>query len=236
MGRGAVGLIVGTLVTGTVVLVTTDTCVGEPLVAPVDAPALTPVFDGADAGRPRLPIRLVPVATGLEQPTDVQAVPGRPGLLVVLEKTGAARWLSLDDRQIGPWFQVDVLTRSEQGLLGLAFHPRFPQNGRFFVHASVRHDGDAVGEVSEWLAPATGKGPRDPRRAAPVKTRVLLRVKQPYANHDAGQLAFGPDGMLYVGFGDGGAANDPLNQGQDRRTFLGSMLRLDAGLAHLLKE
>ena len=181
---------------------------------------LQPEFDGADAARGRIAVRLVTVAVGLDQPVDIQAVPGLPGLFVVLEKTGAARWVDAKGA-LGEWFRMDVLTRSEQGLLGIAFHPKFTENGRFFVHASVRHGDDPVGEISAW------KSTGDPRQAKPVKEKVLLRVKQPYANHDAGQLAFGPDGMLYIGFGDGGAAGDPKAQGQDKATFLGSMLRID---------
>ncbi len=176
-------------------------------------------FDGADVSRPQIAIHLQPVARGFEQPTDIQAVPGQPRLLVVLEKTGAARWVDLTNGAVHEWFRVKVLSSSEQGLLGIAFHPRYAENGRFFVHASVARGGDGVGEISEW------KG--TPRGGKPAKTKVLLAVKQPYGNHDGGQLAFGPDGKLYAGFGDGGGANDPLDQGQKRATFLGSMLRLD---------
>lgn len=196
-------------------------CARSPAVVPGAAPGPQVVYDGADGARPRIAIRLLPIAQGLTQPTDVQAVPGQPGLLVVLEKTGTARWIDVTAGALGAWFRMDVLTRSEQGLLGIAFHPGFARSGRFFVHASVTHAGDKVGEISEWRSGG------DPRKTAPTKVKVLLRVKQPYANHDAGQLQFGPDGKLYVGFGDGGAANDPLEHGQNRDTFLGSMLRLD---------
>ncbi len=214
MGRARAGLVVlGGLVGLTWVV--TRACAEPP-------DGASPEYTGADVARPKIPIALRRVGEGFEQPTDVQAVPGHPGLVVVLEKTGAAKWLELDTGKTGVWFQMEVLTRSEQGLLGLAFHPQYAANRRFFVHASISHGGKPQGELSRWVAAQA-----DPRKAAPRKDKVLLRVEQPYANHDGGQLQFGPDGKLYAGFGDGGAANDPLGHGQKKETPLGSMLRLD---------
>lgn len=181
-----------------------------------------PDFDGPDASRPRLDVRLKKVAQGFTQPTDLQFVPGLPGVGVLTEKTGAARWLSLADGAQGVWFNVTVRTASEQGLLGLAFHPKFAENGRFFIHYVDRREGHDVSIVEEWRAP----GP-DPRAGAPKAERVVLTVEQPYQNHNAGQLLFGPDGMLYVAYGDGGYMGDPHDHGQNLKTHLGAMLRLD---------
>jgi len=188
--------------------------------APAEARAPRPVFDGADTTRSRIPIRLVPVADGIERPTDIQPVPGRPGTLVVLSKTGAAHWIAGAER--GEWFSIRVPTRSEQGLLGLTFHPGFAVNGRFFVHYTARGERSNLTRVEEWSASAVA-----PFSVGPKPARVVLEVPQPYPNHNGGQIAFGPDGMLYIGLGDGGAANDPHGHGQDRGSLLGAILRLD---------
>lgn len=175
---------------------------------------------GLDTGRPALPIALTPVLDDVDQPTDIQAVPGST-LLIILQKSGTAIWFDPATKARGDWFTVKVNTRSEQGLLGLAFDPNFAKNGRFFLNYNLDVDGKRVTRIDAWKS-----GP-DPRTAKPTRRGTVLEVGQPYPNHDAGQLAFGPDGMLYVGLGDGGAANDPHGHGQDRGTLLGNMLRLD---------
>jgi glucose/arabinose dehydrogenase len=112
-----------------------------------------------------------------------------------------------------------VLFGNERGLLGLAFHPDFAANGRLFVHYSRAGDGATV--VSELRAST------DRDSADPDSERQLLSVAQPFANHNGGQLAFGPDGYLYIGLGDGGSGGDPLGNGQNRNVLLGKILRLD---------
>jgi glucose/arabinose dehydrogenase len=125
-------------------------------------------------------------------------------------------------------------TYDERGLLGLAIHPDFDQNRRFFVYysAPLRSDGpegwDHTSHLSEFRVSDS-----DPNSANLASERVLLQVDQPQSNHNGGDLAFGPDGYLYVALGDGGGANDtgtghlPQGNGQDRSTLLGSILRLD---------
>lgn len=181
-----------------------------------------PDFEGPDSSRLKLDVRLKTVAEGFTQPTDLQPVPGLPGLAVLTEKTGAAQWVNLGDGAHGAWFNVTVRTASEQGLLGLTFHPKFAENGRFFVHYVDRREGRDLSIVEEWRAPG-----QDPRAGAPKAERVVLSVEQPYQNHNAGQLLFGPDGMLYVAYGDGGYMGDPHGHGQDLGTYLGAMLRID---------
>ncbi len=114
-----------------------------------------------------------------------------------------------------------VLGESERGLLGLVLHPDWPEDGRAFVHYSDLN-GDTV--LSELAGTQDGE-------AAPVldpaSERVLLTVDQPFANHNGGQLAFGPDGYLWFGLGDGGSGGDPLGNGQNPSALLGSILRLD---------
>lgn len=187
-----------------------------------DPSDLQPTFDGADASRERIGITLTEVAQGVEQVTDLQFSPGDPGVLVALEKGGVAEWIALDGGGRGELFRKQVVSGSEAGLLGLAFHPGFAENGRLFANWVVEKDGGPVTQVVELRVPG-GKV----FGATAVEEAVLLEVAQPYLNHDAGQLAFGPDGMLYVGFGDGGSGGDPHGHGQNPKTFLGSMLRLD---------
>jgi glucose/arabinose dehydrogenase len=182
-----------------------------------------PRFEGADARRRQVRIDLQQLATGLEQPTDVQFPPGNDDYAVVLEKTGAARWLKLADGTHGLLLRLQVATSVEEGLLGLAFHPQFAQNGRFFLNyvTSVANKDKSV--IGEWRL----SGGSDLAHAKAEPVRVLMEVAQPYANHNGGQLAFGPDGYLYIGWGDGGFRDDPQGNGQNPRTLLGSMLRID---------
>jgi glucose/arabinose dehydrogenase len=184
-----------------------------------------PVTFRAPVGAP-VQLALEPVARGFEQPTDLQFVPGSDTRAIVLEKRGRAHWLSLPRGAHGALFTLEVRSASEEGLLGLAFHPQFAKNGRFFVNyvaaAGQRH----MTRIAEWHA----QDPQDIARCARPcmrELRVLLEVEQPFPNHNAGQLAFGPDGYLYIGLGDGGAAHDPYGHGQDPSTWLGSMLRVD---------
>ena len=107
----------------------------------------------------------------------------------------------------------------ERGLLGLAFHPDFAANGRVFVHYSRRGDGATV--ISE-LAASADRGTADP-----ASERILFTHEQPFANHNGGQIAFGPDGYLYIGLGDGGSGGDPLGNGQNLQVLLGKILRID---------
>lgn len=182
-----------------------------------------PRFTGADAQRKQLRIGLQTIAKGIEQPTDIQFPPGVSGYAVVLQKTGDARWLRLKDGAHGQFFQVDVQTASEEGLLGLAFHPRFADNRRLFLNYVTQREGQDVTRIAEWQVPPVA----DFSEAKAKEVSVLLEVPQPYANHNAGQLAFGPDGYLYVGFGDGGYRDDPQNRSQNPSELLGKMLRLD---------
>jgi glucose/arabinose dehydrogenase len=197
----------------------------EGYAAPVAPHDLSPRFKGPDLERDQVPVTLVVVAEGFKAPVDMQFVPGQPGHAVVLSQRGQARWLDLAARTHTPWISLTVATSSEQGLLGLAFHPGFAQNGRFFLNYVVKHERAGLTIVEEWKTdPAAPSGP-------PSAVRRILEVRQPYQNHNGGQLQFGPDGMLYVGLGDGGFRDDPEGHGQNTQTLLGSMLRLnvDAG-------
>lgn len=158
------------------------------------------------------------VATGLAGPLYLTSPPGQQDLFVV-EQSG--RVLRMPPAGGDPQIYLDLRDRvsvaSERGLLGLAFHPDFPGNGRFFVHYT-----DTGGDTAlvEYRAPAGGAG-------APARVKRLLSVDQPASNHNGGMLTFGPDGMLYLGLGDGGGAGDTFGNGQDPSTLLGTILRLD---------
>src|SRR5690554_2125578 len=183
-----------------------------PIVTPsAGTPTSTPT-PGATPGPTVSPdpraVRLSEIASGLDQPLFVTAAPGDPGRLYVVEQTGRIR--IVDASGVLPTPFVDLSQRvsccGERGLLGLAFHPDYAENGRFFVNYT-NVDGDT--EVVELARSA------DPDVASPDPVRVFFTVEQPFANHNGGMLAFGPDGMLYVGLGDGGAAGDPRDNAQN---------------------
>jgi glucose/arabinose dehydrogenase len=172
-------------------------------------------------------VTLTQVASGLSKPVALTFAPGdTSGRLFVVEQTGRIRVLR--DGVVDPTPLLDLSDRispsasrreSEQGLLGLAFHPRYAENRRFFVNFTDRK-GDT--RVLEFRASAT-----EPDRADPASERELLFVDQPYSNHNGGHLAFGPDGLLYIGLGDGGSAGDPKGNGQHPTSLLGKMLTFD---------
>jgi len=165
-------------------------------------------------------VQLEEVVSGLEQPTGVVNAGDDSDRLFVTQKTGLARIVEGGSVLDTPFLDLTdtVSTDSEQGLLGLAFHPQHAENGRFFVNYT-REDGATV--IAEFAVSD------DPNVADPASERVLLTIPQPYPNHNGGQLAFGPDGYLYIGMGDGGAGGDPEENGQNPSTLLGSMLRID---------
>ena len=117
-----------------------------------------------------------------------------------------------------------ILAGGERGLLGLAFHPDFATNRRFFVYYTRQPDGASV--IAEYKASPGNPNVADPTATTATET-VLLTFAQPFSNHNGGSMAFGPDGFLYIASGDGGSANDPGNRAQNVGLLLGKILRID---------
>ncbi len=161
------------------------------------------------------------IADGLQQPTGLAHAGDGSGRLYITEQAGRIKvWQA---GQLLPTPFLDITDRVgsegfEQGLLGLAFSPDFVQSRRFFVNYTDRQ-GTTI--VAGFLASSDGL------TADPKSEWQVLRVPQPTNSHNGGQLAFGPDGMLYIGIGDGGGANDPGNRAQNTRLLLGKILRID---------
>jgi len=165
--------------------------------------------------------QLTPVATGLSNPVFVGHAGDRSDRLFIVEQDGVI--LVLQSLQSTPTIFLDVRTRiatvGEQGLLGLAFHPQYAKNGRFFIFYTRAGDGTIV--IAEYHVSA------DPNTADTTE-QVLLTIPHPtHTNHNGGMLAFGFDGYLYVGVGDGGGGNDEPNNAQNIDVMLGKILRID---------
>lgn len=165
-------------------------------------------------------LKLVSLPHSFEQPLLVTYAESHPEALFVVEKTGRIKVVL--DAEAPPQVLLDIRDQvsrgSEQGLLGLAFHPRFGENGLFFVNYTDRSGDTQV--VRYQVRPGT-------LAADPDSRMVVLTIPQPRANHNGGMLAFGPDGFLYIGTGDGGGAGDPEGNGQKGSTLLGKLLRID---------
>jgi glucose/arabinose dehydrogenase len=171
-------------------------------------------------------VRLELVTRDTTEAVGRVAAPGEgTGRLFLVEKRGLVRILRGKTLEAQPFLDMTgkvALERrenGEQGLLGLAFHPQYQKNRRFFLNYTDPKGDTRVVEMRG--------DPQNPQRARPEPVRELLFADQPFANHNAGHLAFGPDGKLYVLLGDGGAADDPHGNGQKDKTPLGKMLRID---------
>lgn len=180
-------------------------------------------------------LQLTEIATGFERPILVKAAPGDDERLFVAEQTGRI-WIVQDGQKSAePFLDIQELVANpdaangyhqEQGLLGLAFHPEYKDNGRFFVHYSEGpfSDPDPKGDtrIVEY------RRSDDPNKADPAPVATILAQSQPYSNHNGGSIEFSPaDGFLYIGLGDGGGSGDPLGSGQDVNSLLGKILRID---------
>jgi glucose/arabinose dehydrogenase len=160
-----------------------------------------------------------PIISGLYRPVDIQPANDGSGRLFILEKNGSIRVYENGQLLDAPF--LDITDRvneggNEMGLLGLAFHPDYEQNGFFYVNYTGKGGHTRISRFQ-----ASGNS------ADKNSETILLLIEQPYQNHNGGALAFGPDGYLYAGLGDGGLAGDPHKNGQDTTALLGKILRLD---------
>jgi glucose/arabinose dehydrogenase len=193
-----------------------------------DATTADPAAEGADEAPPaavpdvgNIAISLEAVVEGLDVPVFVTHAGDGSNRLFILEKVGRIQLLQDGQVADAPFLDItgQVSLGNEQGLLGLAFAPDFATSGRFFINYTDR-GGDTI--VARYTVAAD-----DPNRADPASATQILKLEQPAPNHNGGMLAFGPDGMLWIGTGDGGAANDAFGNGQNPDALLGKMLRLD---------
>lgn len=162
------------------------------------------------------------VAGGFSRPTFVTNAGDGSNRLFVLEKPGVIRIVKDGATLTTPFLDIKALVRSsgnEQGLLGLAFHPKFEQNGRFWVAYTALNSANTVAEYQ--VSPAGSD------RADATSAQVLFAVPDQFSNHNGGMLAFGPDGYLYISMGDGGSSGDPDGNGQKLSSLLGKLLRID---------
>lgn len=184
--------------------------------------------DNATGGTigPILPVqlKLTGYVSGLNLPVGMEAPADGTGRLFVICQGGTIRIIQNNLLLTTPFLNLTATVESggEKGLLGLAFHPSYSANRRFFVNYTRRVGAQLMTVVSGFTAQAA-----NPNLADPASEVVLLTVDQPFDNHNGGQLAFGPDGFLYIALGDGGSGGDPSGNAQNLTSLLGKILRID---------
>jgi glucose/arabinose dehydrogenase len=175
-------------------------------------------------------VRMVEIATGFARPLYLTHADDGSGRLFVVEQGGRIWILQNGERLETPFLDISAQVSpsanswgySEQGLLGLAFHPDYAENGIFFVNYTDQQGNTVIARLNV-------SGDADLADAASLTP--ILNIPQPYSNHNGGYLTFGPDGYLYIGMGDGGSQGDPENSGQRLDTLLGKLLRIDVDVA-----
>lgn len=177
----------------------------------------------AETATAQVPLTTELFAQGLSQATDLTFAPGDPTRVFIVQQGGQIRVVENGTLLATPFLNIDPIVQSggERGLLGLAFHPDYQNNGRFFVNYT-NNSGDT--RVAEFSVSA------DPNVANGTIVQLIASIDQDFSNHNGGCIKFGPDGMLYVGMGDGGSGNDPNNRSQNGQQLLGKMLRYDVDL------
>jgi glucose/arabinose dehydrogenase len=162
-----------------------------------------------------------PVTTALNSPVGLTNASDGSGRLFILEQDGVIRIFQNGSLLATPFLDIrdEVLSGGERGLLGLAFHPQYTQNGYFYVNYTNLQGNTVIARFQVSVS--------DPNRADPASENRLIFVQQPFPNHNGGEVTFGPDGYLYLGLGDGGSQGDPENHGQSLNTLLGKILRID---------
>ncbi len=191
------------------------------------------IMVGAVSGHAAAAVQLQAFVSGLVNPLDLQSAKDGSGRLFAVEQRGAIRIIKAGKIMATPFLNVSGIIESggEKGLLGLAFHPSYKTNRRFFVNYTRRVNGQLKTFIVEYRASIS-----NPNVADVTTRKEILVVNQPFDNHNGGQLAFGPDGYLYIGLGDGGSQGDPQGNAQNLGRLLGKMLRIDinSGLRYII--
>jgi len=192
--------------------------------------------DGASSAAKQSPssVKLQAVIEGLDRPVFITPVMDQSGRLLVLEKSGVVQLVSADYKHLGEFLNIEsqVTDSGEQGLLGLAFDPNVENNGYFYVYYSSTNNSVCqqslnLCSIISRFSLASGTAGFDFGRANPHSETQVLEVAQPATNHNGGMLAFGGDGLLYIGLGDGGGSGDQFKNAQNLETLLGALLRID---------
>ena len=163
------------------------------------------------------------IADGYKKPVFITSYPNNAKLLYIVEQAGLVKIINDGKKLSRPFFDINKRVVNpnrpgdERGLLGFAFHPNHTNNGKFYINY-MDNDGNTI--VSEFST-------NSELRANHKSERIILKLKQPYGNHNGGDIQFGPDGYLYISIGDGGKAGDPLNAGQDLSSLFGKIIRID---------
>ncbi len=168
------------------------------------------------------------VVSGLDKPEGLVNAGDGSGRLFIIEQGGLVRILKDGALLSTPFLDLTqkVDCCGERGLLGLVFHPKFPENGYFYVNYTEKVSDKLYTVIARFSV-----SPLDPNQADPGSEMRMLHIEQPFQNHNGGELQFGPDGYLYIGMGDGGSFGDPLGNGQSLETLLGKILRIDVDIA-----
>ena len=163
------------------------------------------------------------IADGYKKPVFITSYPNNAKLLYIVEQAGLIKIINDGKKLSRPFFDINKRVVNpnrpgdERGLLGFAFHPNHTNNGKFYINY-MDNDGNTI--ISEFST-------NSELRADHKSERIILKLKQPYGNHNGGDIQFGPDGYLYISIGDGGKAGDPLNAGQDLSSLFGKIIRID---------
>lgn len=193
--------------------------------------ALAAVFCAAAGTEASAQLRATPVVSGLDRPLGMAAYPGRADTFLVIEQSGRIRVVQSGAVAATNFLDLraEIASGGEQGLLGLAFAPDFATTGRVFLSFTDRAGNSVIARIKRSAS--------DPL-VADASTRLDLRwpdgrraIEQPFTNHNGGHIAFGPDGYLYIGMGDGGSGNDPMHHAQNPESLLGKMLRIDVSVS-----
>jgi len=224
----ALAALLGLTLTGSVTAIERSTGAAPQALAPqalapqaVALQAIAPQAVALQAFAPQAVAKgLVVIASGLSKPVLVTSARDGTGRLFVVEQSGKIRVIVHGVLLPTPFLDLSTAIShgGEQGLLGLAFHPSYATNGKFYVDLTTA-SGDTA--ISEYRVSS------DPNVAYRASARRILTIHQPYANHNGGNIAFGPGGYLFIGMGDGGSAGDPGNRARNIDSLLGKMLRID---------